>query len=502
VSQFSIRSAAVCILLSSWACGTGQTTQGISLGGGGSGSISPTLVEGDPNPASVNVTLQNGSGCEVSYTASAVTVEDPPWLAVGPQSGGIPVNGSATLTLFLFSGLAPGNHQGAVTINGTCVDGRVATGSPVVIAVNLRVVPASGLSAPGNVPVDGVTLANSWTPLDAGTDPQAEHKAIWTGNAVAIYGGSGNFGIPAAGAFFDPRAGGWQQIPSSPFGPSPRSHGAVVWSGRTLIVFGGDFFGTAMGDGAEYDPTSNFWSFLPGGFSAPSARTGMAAVWAAGQMLIFGGRNGTSYFSDTFAYSRFSGWSQMSFWFHPSGGRAFPISVWTGRRMLVWGGIAPDGTMLADGGEFDPMTNTWTPMPSTSTPSLGAASAWSGSHLLVWGGAAPGGSPVNTGARFDGFRSAWSPMSTVGAPSPREGAAGAWTGSRFVVFGGRGADGNVLSDGGIYDPETDTWTPLSLVSAPGPRWHHSATWTGSEMVFIGGSDKDGFNFFADGGILR
>ena len=503
MNQLSVRGAAVCLVLCSLACGSGQTSQGISFGGsGGAGSVSPTLVEGDPNPAPVFVPFQNGSGCDASYTASAVTVEDARWLSVSPEGGTIAVNQTVQLVLFFSTSLPPGNHAGTVTVTGTCINsGRVATGSPAVISVNLRVKAASGLSVPGNVAVDGVTLANEWSPLLAGTDPQAEHQAIWTGNAVAVYGGIGTFGT-AAGAMFDPRTGGWQQVSTSRIGPFPRSHGAVVWSGSRLIVFGGDSFGTALGDGGEYDPATDSWSFLSGNaFYAPSSRAGPAAVWAAGRMLVFGGRNGSSYFGDGAAYMPGSGWTQIMG--SPLAVRAFPISVWTGRRMLVWGGIAGDGiTMLPGGGQYDPVSDTWSPMSSTNTPSLGAASAWTGSHLLVWGGAAPGAIPVNTGARFDGVRNAWSPMSTVGAPSARQGVAGAWTGSRFVVFGGRGADGTVLSDGGIYDPQTDIWAPLSAVAAPGPRWHHSATWTGSELVFFGGNGQDGFNFFADGGVLR
>jgi len=147
VNQLPIRSAAVCLVLCSWACGSGQTAQGISFGGdGGAGSVSPTLVEGDPSPAPVFVPLQNGSGCHVSYTASTVTVEDARWLFVSPESGTIAINDTAQLALFFSSSLPPGNHAGTVTITGTCTDsGRVATGSPAVIAVNLRVVPASGL---------------------------------------------------------------------------------------------------------------------------------------------------------------------------------------------------------------------------------------------------------------------------------------------------------------------------------------------------------------------
>jgi len=450
----------------------------------------------------VFVPLQNGSGCHVSYTASTVTVEDARWLFVSPESGTIAINDTAQLALFFSSSLPPGNHAGTVTITGTCTDsGRVATGSPAVIAVNLRVVPASGLSAPGNVVVDGSALANSWSALPQGTDPQAKQQALWTGNAVAVYGGVGSGPGPfsPSGALFDPRTGGWRQM-SNRFAPMPRSDGAVVWSGSRLIVFGGNVFGTALGDGGEYDPGTDSWFPLAFSFAMPSSRTGPAAVWAVGRMVVWGGHDGPNYFSDGAAYNSFFGWTAIAQIGAPAP-RAFPISAWTGRRMLVWGGIASNGlTMLGDGGQYDPVSDTWSPMAATSTPSIGAASAWTGSHLLVWGGAAPGGAPVNTGARFDGVRNAWSPMSTAGAPSAREGVAGAWTGSQFVVFGGRAADGTVLSDGGIYDPATDTWAPLSAVAAPGPRWHHSATWTGSELVFFGG--QSGFDFFADGGILR
>ena len=44
----------------------------------------------------------------------------------------------------------------------------------------------------------------------------------------------------------------------------------------------------------------------------------------------------------------------------PPSARAYHTAVWTGSEMIVWGGW--DGGYEADGGRYDPVTDSWTPL--------------------------------------------------------------------------------------------------------------------------------------------
>src|SRR5206468_953607 len=111
----------------------------------------------------------------------------------------------------------------------------------------------------------------------------------------------------------------------------------------------------------------------------------------------------------------------------------------------------------------------WKKMSATGAPSPRlepTAVAWTGSRLLVWGGryAEPAKSPVRTladGAQYDPVADRWTPMSSQNAPSARTGAVVAWTGRKLVVLGGTPEMGGApLRDGGIYEPAVDRWTYL------------------------------------------
>lgn len=61
-------------------------------------------------------------------------------------------------------------------------------------------------------------------------------------------------------------------------------------------------------------------------------------------------------------------------------------AVWTGARMILWGG-ANASSVLNDGGQYDPVGNTWTAVATAGAPSARAAhtAVWTGSRMIVWG---------------------------------------------------------------------------------------------------------------------
>lgn len=76
-------------------------------------------------------------------------------------------------------------------------------------------------------------------------------------------------------------------------------------------------------------------------------------------------------------------------------GRTGAAAVWTGKRLLVWGGrmvLAGEDVTPPHGLAYDPRANRWSPLPQA--PLLGRVdptAVWTGHSMLVWGGAAGDG---------------------------------------------------------------------------------------------------------------
>ena len=159
-------------------------------------------------------------------------------------------------------------------------------------------------------------------------------------------------------------------------------------------------------------------------------------------------------------------------------------AVWTGSRLIVWGG--KDTHDLATGWIYDPATDSATPTSTIAAPPEreGHTAVWTGSRMIVWGGLNSFG-PIGTGAMYEPLTDTWASISEFGAPIARTLHTAVWTGSRMVVWGGTNTN-VTLQSGGRYDPATDTWTWTSLTGAPVARSEHTAVWTGSRMVAWGG----------------
>lgn len=69
--------------------------------------------------------------------------------------------------------------------------------------------------------------------------------------------------------------------------------------------------------------------------------------------------------------------------------RAAHSALWTGTKMLIWGGEAEiNGETLADGGIYDPVTDSWQALPTAGSPSgrTSAFAAMVAGKAVVWGG--------------------------------------------------------------------------------------------------------------------
>ncbi len=172
------------------------------------------------------------------------------------------------------------------------------------------------------------------------------------------------------------------------------------------------------------------------------------------------------------------------------------VAVWTGSRMIVWGGFS-FGTRSNGGGLYYPEGDSWTPMSLAGAPSgrSGATAVWTGSEMLVWGGFTTG--KENTGGRYDPATDSWSPLATPTFLEGRYRHSAVWTGSKMIAWGGHDDGERIYADGGAYDPATGLWSPLATFPGPLGRANHAAVWTGSEMLIWGGFDATETDSFHD-----
>jgi N-acetylneuraminic acid mutarotase len=262
-----------------------------------------------------------------------------------------------------------------------------------------------------------------------------------------------------------------------------------------MIVWGGDFYDTSnhyLNTGGRYNPSTDSWT-ATSTTNAPSARYWHTAVWTGSEMILWGGTNDSSDFNTGGRYNPGTNtWTATGTTNAPTA-RFFHTAVWTGSEMIVWGGYFNDGSnhYLNTGGRYNPSTGSWTATGTTNAPDgrENHTAIWTGSKMIVWGGDGPPFNPdpfFNTGGRYDPGTNTWTATGTINAPSTRIEHAAIWTGSEMIVWGGY--HGGISNTGGRYDPGTDSWTATSLTNAPSRRSLHTAVWTGDEMIVWGGSD--------------
>jgi len=65
----------------------------------------------------------------------------------------------------------------------------------------------------------------------------------------------------------------------------------------------------------------------------------------------------------------------------------------------------------------------------------GHSAIWTGKRMIAWGGLTDPNIPLGDGAFYDPASDTWPRMSNVGAPGPFGGQNGVWTGTTFIVWG-------------------------------------------------------------------
>jgi hypothetical protein len=165
-------------------------------------------------------------------------------------------------------------------------------------------------------------------------------------------------------------------------------------------------------------------------------------------------------------------------------------AVWTGTSVAVWGGRTNVSPFYANtGGLYNPTADSWTFMTTVGAPVARSAhsAVWTGKRMIVWGGD-DGVGNQSTGGRYDPILDTWSPTAMLGVPGPRSGHNAVWTGSQMLVWGGQqysggrysfdesaddDSDGVTVCGGDCDDGDASTWrTPgevlnLDLLATPG-----------------------------------
>lgn len=294
------------------------------------------------------------------------------------------------------------------------------------------------------------------------------HAAVWTGSEMLVWGGRSRFESDAHhsdGARYDPRADRWRPM-SAENAPTPRSQMAAVWTGAEMIVWGGYGNGaTAWNTGARYDPRTDRWTPLPVE-GAPAARVEPLFVWTGSELLVWGGitpdlkttfRDGARYNPAT------NKWAPIrpddtapAVW----GSRA----VWTGTEMLVWGGSHRNGDdevneVTRRGSAYNPATNRWRPLATAGAPPARFfhTTVWTGTRMVVWGGGDQGDAanpPVHydDGGVYDPAADRWAPLRWPDRPDARGMHTAVWTGRGMMIFGGSTGGFGAFSDAALWEP--------------------------------------------------
>jgi len=242
------------------------------------------------------------------------------------------------------------------------------------------------------------------------------------------------------------------ELPLPFAGASPAWSATVVSTGAKLIEWGGalgpsppnaypNLVGTQTG--AIFDPATNAWTAMSTKV-APAARVAPGA-WTGSQLAIWGGHSVDSNTTDA------------GRWDCASSG---------------YDNKASGCVQYGDGALYDPALDVWTPMAATGAPKprFEHLLVWTGDRVLVWGGGeqglpnstllAPAKQWLSDGGLYDPVAKTW--MAAAASPLPDSGYDLSaywllWTGDYL-------ATGNRALDGWLFDPHSNSWSTLD---APG-----------------------------------
>jgi hypothetical protein len=337
-----------------------------------------------------------------------------------------------------------------------------------------------GIGDPAADPLtDGAAFdsaARTWRKIAAAPlTPRTGSQAFWTGSEMVVFGGFSVEVDPLMdGAAWNPATNTWRRIAAPQL--SVRDGMVIAWAGDRLVAWGGATVPTIAdpdaetvmhNDGAAWVPATGSWVAMPAAPIAP--RMAAESVWTGNRLVVTGGYNVGEEDDrrDGAAFDPVAGtWSPIAARPAPGscGGVVPCAGVWTGSVALF------PGSGLA----YDPAGDRWSAMaalPAGDGLVTEETTVWTGRRLLVWG---------STPAAFDGDGGDEVESVEGGDEGTEEG------GEMTDDVVGPDESSSDPAAGFGYDLAGNSWQafPAGPLAA---REYHSAVWTGEEMLVWGGS---------------
>lgn len=362
-----------------------------------------------------------------------------------------------------------------------------------------------------------------WMPVEVDHNtpsPRESHSAVWTGKEMIIYGGHDRTrsDVYSSAAAYDPETATWRSLGNLLPSEARFMHQAH-WTELGMVVWGG--YHKAASDslawrysgfiwnekqGLEKIPMPHFWNLDYDKTISRSLYPRQQSVWTGKELIVVGGVQysdsshlaieglGASYNPATKKWSNI-----MANEPHAPQLIQGHSMVWTGSKLIVWGGLHINSQTVNTGAIFDPAKpegSRWSPIrlknnsPIPTTAREGHQAVWTGQYMVVFGGLASGagtGSGYNgTGGIFDPTENMWYHTETE-MVMERVGHSATWNGQEMLVFGGRYTRGiYYLGQVSGFEPTTGRWYGINSQFGPGVRENHTAVWTGSSLIIWGG----------------
>lgn len=289
-------------------------------------------------------------------------------------------------------------------------------------------------------------------------------------NSTLLFGGYGGPNNPDLGDTWVLDEGGWFQL-SPANSPPPRSGSGMAYDAttKTVVMFGGN----ARNGGGDLNDT-----------------------W------IWNGTNWTQVFPPVSPPAR--RWDTQGMAYHAPTG-----------KVVLFGGVTSDGTMLGDTWIWDGTVQTWTqrsfhggqgssglssPAPRRAPLAYDPATE----TIVLFGGEGGYGGPLYGDAwTWNGTN--WQQRSPANSPPPRSMASMAYDAQlkRLVLFGGSGAGSSYPFYNDAWTWDGITWTQLTTASGPPERYAFGMSYDSrvQAVVLYGGLDLNDTVVLADTWIL-
>ena len=250
--------------------------------------------------------------------------------------------------------------------------------------------PDRGRSTKGNRGAAFDPDTNEWRRIPSGPlTGRSGHLAVWTGTELVIWGGyltaANRERYDGEGAAFDPETDTWRRLSK---GPLPAGYDAMgAWTGTEVIVMVSPM-GIAENDypkfahAAAYDPSSDSWREL----ERPPFVTNVSppVPFIDGELFLLS-LNGPVDGDDTNGYDKSYDTGGI---FDSSREQWRAHSDPPERPNHTWGLVALDDEVVIDGLAYDPRVDSWRVLPEFPLrPREFPVVVWTGRELIVWGGA-------------------------------------------------------------------------------------------------------------------